>query len=171
MDKIYRYPADFEEAVAHAESFWFGYKPKKLANEEVNPRCPCCDNLLGTIPLSFCCYPTSPKVIKDEKIFLLPKGVSTYFIFIKMLIYYLVFRFLFFDVWVIFFSQYGDYCSNLYHTLTNPADYCDTVTSGFNLTASGNSKELRYLDIANLVFTVVSLIYLEYCAYLIFELR
>lgn len=168
MDKIYRYPADFEEAVAHAESFRFGYKPKTLINGKANPRCPCCDNLLGTIPLSFCSYPTDPKVIKDENIFLLPNGVSIYFTFIKLLIYYLVLRLIFFDVWVIFFSQYGDYCSNLYHNTVSPTDYCDTLTSGFNLTAFGNYKELRYLDMANLIFCFVSLIYLEYCAYVIF---
>ena len=42
IDRLYRYPADYKEALIHKKANKFSYHNKKLRNGEEAPICPCC---------------------------------------------------------------------------------------------------------------------------------
>jgi hypothetical protein len=79
-----------------------------------------------------------------------------YFCFIKMVIVFLLLRFLVFDIYNIIVSNYGSYCSN--YQLTHTTQQCVTVMSGYNLKAAADQSQLNVMDILNLVFTVLAIV-------------
>lgn len=100
------------------------------------------------------CYSTAPSEPKEgEQVFLIDADVSMYFTFIKMAIYYLIIRFLVFDVYNIMVSKAGKFCSQ---ATTEP---CMFPISGFNLKDHEDQNVLNLLDILSLVFTVISIVF------------
>ncbi len=78
-----------------------------------------------------------------------------YFTFIKMAIFYLIIRFLVFDVYTILVSSNGNYCEGKAVT----AEPCAYTVSGFNLKANENQMALGALDILSLAFTIISIVF------------
>lgn len=79
-----------------------------------------------------------------------------YFVFVKAVILYLVFRLLILDIVNIYLSIYGHYCSSVQKT-TDTCSY--TTTSGYNLNTLEDVQALNILDYCNLGLTIVSIIY------------
>lgn len=89
--------------------------------------------------------------------FLLPPGVSVYFRFIRMVIYYLLLKFLILDLYTIYWSMYGSYCSNLFKSKST--DLCLFTISGVNLKTYQDQNTLIMLDWLSMAFTIVSMIF------------
>lgn len=93
-----------------------------------------------------------------------------YFQFIKMVIKYLIIRFLLFDLVNIILSQSGDYCSQALmwankesirsNLPVSETDICFfTTMSAFNLKSAANQSLLNILDICSLVMTFCTIAY------------
>jgi len=61
-----------------------------------------------------------------------------FFTFIKMTIYFLILRFLVFDVYSLYLSSKGHYCANLYNA--GSSDPCVISYSAYNLKAAANQS-------------------------------
>lgn len=136
LDRLYKYPASLKEAKVHKLSSAFGYRHYKLANGESVPVCPCCENRTSTMEIPLC-YPTTPDPPQEgNPVFLVATDSSLYFIFVKMVIYYLIMKVLIFDAFTVYASSKGSFCSS-YHA-ANPTKICAYTLSGYNLKSAAD---------------------------------
>lgn len=84
----------------------------------------------------------------------LPVGVSLYFSFIKTVTWYLLIRFIVFDLYNMYLSMYGNYCSSL--NKAQSSDLCSITLSGYNLKGKSDT---HVLDLLNFAFTLISIAY------------
>ena len=136
-----------------------------MKNGDNVPICPCCENYINTvdIPLS---YPTPPNrtPTQSDEAFLLPADVSLYFTFIKMVIIFLLLRFLVVEFYNLSTSLNGQYCQNYLSNPKNPTDkicysYLMSILSGFNKHTSADQYALKQIAILNLAFTFVGIVF------------
>ena len=158
---MYRYPASYTEADVHSKATTFGYAYHELKSKEKVPICPCCDNLTSTmdIPICYGASPEQPKV--GDPIFLLATDVSLYFTLIKVIIFYLVLKFLVVDAYIIYASLNGSYCPNLatLHKTNSVIKVCSMTYSGYNLNSASNQSSLIIIDILTCAFALISVIF------------
>ena len=106
------------------------------------------------IPL---CYSTTPdKPVEGNNVFMVATDASLYFIFIKMVIFFLILKFLIVDAYTLYSSLHGNYCAN-YHTSTGKI--CAYTMSGYNLKAAADQHLINVIDILALVFVLVSCVF------------
>ena len=153
---MYRYPANLKEARVHKLASKFGYKNPELKNKEKVHTCPCCENLISTMEIPLCYSTTPQKPEEDQDVFLVVTDASLYFIFIKMVIFYITIKFLIVDAFTIYAGMQGSYCTNL---AAHSAHKCAYTISGYNLKAIADQHFLNIMDILTLVFVVFSIIY------------
>jgi uncharacterized protein YegP (UPF0339 family) len=146
-----------KEAQVHKIASKFGYRHHKLANGENVPVCPCCENHTSTMDIPLC-YSTTPDPPQEgNQVFLVATDCSLYFIFVKMVIYYLILKVLIFDAFTIYASSKGSFCTN-YHA-ANPNKICAYTLSGYNLKSAADQAYLNIVDILALAFTLFSVIF------------
>jgi hypothetical protein len=80
-----------------------------------------------------------------------------YFTFIKMTIYFLLLRFFLFDLYTLYLSSFGQYCSNLYQA--GSKDPCVLSISAYNLKAASNQGQLYKIDLLSFVYVVVTILF------------
>lgn len=163
---MYEVPASFHKAHIHEQAYKFGINTITTQAENRGVRCECCDHYVAYEELSLC-HSVEIKKKSDsnssasrtsaKKRLQLPLGVSMYFSFIKMVIKYLIMRFIVFDIYNIYISMYGDYCSNILKNQTS--DLCTMPFSGYNLKGSKHVEGERILDLLNFIFTILSIIF------------
>ena len=113
---MYRFPATNLNAEIHKQATKFGYNCPTFKNKEgktiISPVCPCCGYLVTTYEIPIC-YPTLPsQPALGENKFLLTNEASLFFLFVRMAICYMLFRFLILDAYVMYLSIWGSYCQN-----------------------------------------------------------
>ena len=86
-----------------------------------------------------------------------------YFLFIKMVIGYLIIRFLVFDIFNILKAINGSYCANSAIANIKMNKFVCSYISGYNLFASNNQSSLDQISIAGLVLTIISIVYFVLC--------
>ena len=100
------------------------------------------------IPICYNATPDQPKV--GDPVFMLATDVSLYFILVRVIIFYLILKFLVFDAYTFYASMSGKYCS-----INGP---CLTTYSGYNLKSAANQSDLdiiSYLAFAFVIFSIV----------------
>jgi len=83
-----------------------------------------------------------------------------YFKFIKVVIYFLILKFLIIDVYATFIGVSGTYCSELQKR--GETDLCIFTASFVNLKTIEDQKKLVNLDYLSCAFTVVSIVFFLY---------
>jgi len=103
----------------------------------ITPICPCCENYINTVEIPIY-YSTLPNrhPTPNEEIFMLPASISLYFTFIKMVIAYIVARFLIVDLYNLVTNFNGRYCALLAVKHSRLEKACTTffisILSGYN---------------------------------------
>ena len=87
----------------------------------------------------------------------LPLGISMYFTFIKMTIFFLLLRFFVFDLYTLYISSFGQYCANLYQAKSK--DPCLLAFSAYNLKAAANQSQLDRIDFLSLIYIIITIIF------------
>ena len=156
---MYIFPAKNEYALLHRNATRFSYKNLEN-NLSSTLRCPCCGNFIFNQEFSLLqsTEPDPPEI--DQPTFLLPPGVSMYFKFIKVVIYFLLLRFLIIDLYTIFIGAGGAYCSQLQRQ--GSTDLCIFTASFANLKTSEDQRKLVMLDYLSCAYTVVSIVFFLY---------
>lgn len=80
-----------------------------------------------------------------------------YFVFIKMMIAFLILRFLIFDIYTMVVSINGNYCANLFSS--GSSKFCVIVMSAYNLKAAKDQVKLNIIDYVSLGYVVLSIIF------------
>ena len=80
-----------------------------------------------------------------------------YFVFIKMMIAFLILRFLIFDIYTLMVSVTGSYCANL--LASGSSKYCVIVMSAYNLKAAKDQAKLNIIDYVSLGYVVLSILF------------
>ena len=106
------------------------------------------------IPLCYSTTPDQPEEGKD--VFLLATDVSLYFIFVKMVIFFLILKMLLIDAYTLYASMNGGYCSQL---LSTQHKTCSYTMSGYNLKSAADQSEINIIDILALAFTLISIVF------------
>lgn len=96
---IERFPGSIEMANYHKQANRFG-----LASNRQVEICPCCDERIDNTPYPICMSTSHPD---------LPAGIALYFQFVKMVISYLIFRFVLADGYNLLTNFRGNDCGNL----------------------------------------------------------
>lgn len=162
--KMYEVPASFHKAHIHQQAYKFGVNSISGKEDRRGERCECCDYYVAYNELDLC-HPVEIQKVEDQQgrshvggshqhLQNLPVGVSLYFSFIKTVTWYLLIRFILFDLYNMYMSMYGDYCSSL--KSDKSSDLCSITVSGYNL--KGN-EDTHVLDLLNFAFTLVSIAY------------
>ena len=82
---------------------------------------------------------------------------ALYFIFVKMVIYYLILKVLIFDAFTIYASSTGSFCTQ--YQAVNPTKTCSYTLSGYNLKSAADQAVLNIIDILALAFTLFSVVF------------
>eukprot|EP00178_Gracilaria_changii_P008793 TRINITY_DN26328_c0_g2_i1.p1 TRINITY_DN26328_c0_g2~~TRINITY_DN26328_c0_g2_i1.p1 ORF type:complete len:175 (+),score=10.79 TRINITY_DN26328_c0_g2_i1:376-900(+) len=77
--------------------------------------------------------------------------------FVKMVIYYLILKLLFFDAFVSYASTKGSFCTN--YAAANVGKACAYTISGYNLKGAASQQFIDIIDILALAFTIISIIF------------
>ena len=80
-----------------------------------------------------------------------------YFAFVKMVIIFLLFRLLIFDMYTTSLSVSGNYCSNLY--AAHAKHLCSISFSAYNLKAASNQSELNSIDVVSLIYVIFCIVF------------
>lgn len=106
------------------------------------------------IPL---CYSTTPaKPVEGNDVFMVATDASLYFIFIKMVVFYVILKFVIIDAYTLYASMHGTYCANY---LTSTGKICAYTMSGYNLKAAADQHFINIIDILALVFVLMSIVF------------
>ena len=155
--------------MVHKRATKYGYSNRKLRDGADVPVCPDCENYPSTMDIGLC-YPTHPHApVEKEDVFLLQTGVSMYFTFAKMVIIFLVIRFLVVDIYNVAASAGGHFCSQ--YALSHTKELCALTLSGYNLKSVQDQGKLNVLDILNLLLTVLSIVYFAIYRKLVYKLQ
>jgi hypothetical protein len=165
LDRIFRYPASYQEALIHRDANKFGYNSARMKDGTDTPICPCCEIYINTmeIPLD---YPTLPNRAPspEDPVFLLPANICLYFTFVKMVIGFILMRFVIVDLYNLVTSLNGRYCSLLGGKSSSLNEVCTSfiisVLSGYNKHSSHNREAMVRLSLLGFIFVVVSIVYL-----------
>jgi hypothetical protein len=136
-----------------------------MADGSATPICPCCENYVNTVEISLN-YPTSPNrdPSREEDVFILPANICLYFTFIKMVIGFMVTRFIIVDFYNLLTSFNGRYCALLAAKHSKLGQVCTTflidILSGYNKHAKEDRHAMNTLAILSLIFVVISIAYL-----------
>lgn len=158
--KMYEVPASFHKAHIHEEAYKFGVNSISGKVDTRGARCECCDYYIAYKELDLCHDVEIKKAESSEErnshgsYQNLPVGVSLYFSFIKMVTWYMLIRFIVFDLYNLYLSVFGEYCAKL--NRSHSTDLCSITSSGYNL--KGNT-DTHVLDILNFAFTLISIAY------------
>ena len=186
---MYRFPASVNEALVHQRAFKNGYSSSgTLAIGQGQPIvqptriCPCCDKFVNTIeiPLNYSTYPKAEtkggqdedNVCVDEGMgpkgdtttFLLQSGDALFFCFIKLVISFLLLRFLILDVYKLWANYHGSVCA------LGRLDWMDkictnwlvSVLSTYNNMVADSEILFERIDLLSLIVTVVTIIFFIY---------
>jgi hypothetical protein len=166
MNRIYAFPADPLAAEVHKQAIKFGYNSPLMKDGTVAPICPCCENLVNTVPLPLCAD-TSPisfcggaDVGAGQSVFALSPGASLYFTFVKMCVYFLLLRFLVSDLYNLWTSGQGHYCER------NPRQCSGdfySFLSGYNKHTEQDVHLVDTLGLLNIALTVLSVVFFYFC--------
>lgn len=165
LDRMFKYPANYQEALIHRYANKFGYNSGKMKDGTDTPICPCCEIYINTleIPLT---YPTLPNrnPTPEDPVFLLPANISLYFTFIKMVIGFILIRLIVVDLYNLVTSLNGRYCAFLAANNSRLGEVCTSfiisVLSGYNKHSSQNREAMARLSILSLIFVLVSIVYM-----------
>ena len=80
-----------------------------------------------------------------------------YFMFAKIVIIYLVMRFLLVDAYTLIVSGKGRFCANF--ATQHATQLCTFYLSGFNLKSVSSQVYLNVLDILNIVLTLLTMVF------------
>lgn len=157
LNRMYRYPASFKEAKLHKLASKFGYSHHTLQNDDKVAVCPDCESLTSTmeIPLCYSTTPAQPEEGKD--VFLVATDASLYFIFVKMVIFYLIMKMIVVDAWTLYSSLHGQMCANMLKL--KPPQTCAYTMSGYNLAAAANQSAINIIDYTALAFVLLSILF------------
>lgn len=170
---MFSYPASFEEALLHRKARKFGYSSSKMEDGSDAPKCPCCENYVNTveIPLNYQTQPDQRPSLTDY-VFLLPASICLYFTFVKMLITYMIVRFLMLDLYNIVTSFKGRFCTFMSADSFYLGQYCTSFTLGPLANLSKHAKTtlqtstvLAYLSLTFVVLSIAYFIWYEHYAY------
>lgn len=161
---MYEVPASYHKAHIHEQAYKFGLNTISTDPSHRGTKCECCDHFIAYEELNLChAVEIEPQsevrnshIAKSKKV-QLPLGLSLYFSFIKRIIGYFVLRFLVFDLYNLYISMYGDYCSNILKS--SSTDLCTITYSGYNLKGTKHLQGTNVLDLLNFIFTLLAIIY------------
>lgn len=163
------YPANVGGAQIHRQANKYGYHPK--IRGEPTKVCACCEEPFQNEEIPICYSTTSFN--EEQKLgyeeFKLQPGIALFFQFIKLAIFYIIFRILLCDTYNIVTNILGSFCQEI--SAENPCQpSLWNYLSILNLTYSYDKLFIQYvLDLVTVVLSIIIFFFLRKKQYNFFK--